>query len=251
MYATFANNPIWFSDPMGDTVTYNGLRERIDVTWARVRSKEFRAKFRQLKNDTRTWNFNSTIPEGLGLTGGGIGVFKDLRNGEEIPESEYTFNIYYNRDANANAPEYGLSRLHYLFEETYHVTEYLNGAYEAGINDRGFIGTKDKVNSEIDANVWAARNAPGGSLYGSNSGKIRNSRGAIAPPGSLRTRSYKSVILQNQNNREVLKVILFGSWTAHYRGKVRVKTGEKDPNGLDLTLIESFDHSKELPGIQK
>lgn len=245
--ATFANNPIWFSDPLGDTVRYAGFKERLQVGFARLASKEFRNNFNTLKRDINTWTYSSGVPSSLSEAGAGGGGIELTDYG--LNRSGDKFTIHYN-DRSNNASEYGLSRWHYLFEETYHATDYLAGTNGLGINQTGFIGGGDKINSEIDANVWAARNAPGGSNNGRNSGNIENSNGS-APPGALTTPSYRSIILKNQNNRDVLNTILFSDWTAHYRGTIRVPTGEVDQNGLQLTKPIRFDEKRQLSGVQK
>lgn len=58
-YATFANNPIIYTDPFGDTVKYKGLRERIDVGAKRLFDRKFNADFKDKKSQLNTYTYQN------------------------------------------------------------------------------------------------------------------------------------------------------------------------------------------------
>jgi hypothetical protein len=49
-YACFANNPIWYCDPDGDTVRYGGFGDWVNSTLGRIFNREFSDKFKEWKN---------------------------------------------------------------------------------------------------------------------------------------------------------------------------------------------------------
>jgi RHS repeat-associated protein len=60
VYACFANNPIVFTDPNGDTVKYNSLRDRVYVGITRLFNKQFNKDFKQLKKSEEAYIFKGS-----------------------------------------------------------------------------------------------------------------------------------------------------------------------------------------------
>jgi hypothetical protein len=56
-YACFANNPVWFTDPMGDEVDYETKQDKRNVRREKRHNKEFREKFKAWKNSDEKFTF--------------------------------------------------------------------------------------------------------------------------------------------------------------------------------------------------
>jgi hypothetical protein len=164
-YSCFRNNPIWFSDPMGDTVKYSGLKEIVQVGLSRIFSSSFREKFNTLKKSTNTYTFKN-IGKGSGTQGENLGRI------EQDGDKKNHFNIKYTlKNANwfkSGKNQFGLSKKHALFEETYHAWDFETGLSGLSVvSDSRFgnvIGGENKeilMNAEGRAWLWTVNNTRG------------------------------------------------------------------------------------------
>jgi hypothetical protein len=73
-YATFANNPIWFSDPLGDTLKFKGsigfrIAAKINFALLSIFSKTSRDRIKNLKESKYTFTVKKVSVEDIYKTG--------------------------------------------------------------------------------------------------------------------------------------------------------------------------------------
>ncbi len=155
-YATFANNPIYYTDVLGDTVGYSGLRERFNVFVGRISSKEFRKEFNVLKESKNTYIYNNT--RSTGEEGGKVTKTDENAGGDNI------FRIDYSTRSIGTKNALGLSRYHALFEETYHSSDFDQKRSGLIIDNvtRELSAPTNVIRQISEAKAWifAARNTP-------------------------------------------------------------------------------------------
>jgi RHS repeat-associated protein len=118
VYASMQGNPIKYNDPLGDTVRYASFKDRVNVGLSRLRSKAFRQEFRALKNDVDVFTYRDNEISAANSNAGGVYLKKVNANNKEFDLT------YSTKDADRFAPV-GKGRLHGLFEETFHASDYL------------------------------------------------------------------------------------------------------------------------------
>jgi len=197
-YAAFGNNPILFTDPLGDLVGYSGFRDRVNTGIGWIFSKGFRKEFNLLKDDTKnTWIFtrNSNKSENLGFISQG--------------KNEHEFLINYSTKSNDRAIKglepNGESSLTTMFEETRHATNFLTGqtagVYEINTNSR--LTNFNSLPDEVDAHKFAAQNDP----------FIRNSMNLVNYQGYDRV-LFKTTIQSSIRKADdaTIETILYDGW---------------------------------------
>ena len=216
-YTCFNDNPISFNDFFGDTVRFHSFKERKDVFFARLFSKEFRKEYASLQKSTKIYSYQRID------NGGNITVEDATATGYP---TKYT--IHYSRISN---DFYGRAPLHALFEETFHAVDFelkrsssqiffdeISGSYR--------IGHKSSDKSH-EARAWqfAALNAP-----------FYNKRPLITTENGIKVYVYNSLISQirnlpTQNDIQSIETLLYGSFTSYLRlMNQTVKTAIKTPN---------------------
>lgn len=155
VYACFDDNPIWHNDPNGDIVKYKGLREFLNVTFARLSSKAFNKEFKVLKKSKDVYTYNNTLERGG--DGGDVTQTAAHRDGHNDFRIDYTTRGEGTRNA------VGHSRYSALFEETYHSSDYIKGTSGLIINEIGQIASPDLGTQQVSegrAWIFSARYAP-------------------------------------------------------------------------------------------
>ena len=145
-YATFANNPIMYTDVKGDTVEYNSFRDRVKVGVSSILSKDFRADLKELKKSDETFVFNGS------------------KSGEGGHFSTDGDKLYINYTFNSTDSDLGSGRATSLFHETEHGIQFEHG--EIGFINRGggwsTLGLD--ITDELGA-MHAQTKAPGSRKY--------------------------------------------------------------------------------------
>ena len=123
-YVTFANNPIWFSDPFGDTVKFvsnvdeqfvNNLLDKESDMY----SRKFAKKFKRLQGSEKTYLFESINPGSKHKDGH---VYADAKN-KNLVHVKFT----QGGTSQVNNPLNGFGEYRALFEETFHAWEHDKG----------------------------------------------------------------------------------------------------------------------------
>jgi len=121
-FVTFANNPIWFNDPLGDIVKYSSFKDRFKVALGRISSKEFNKSFKELKVSEETYIFKGSKRD-----------LEDATNTDDIKKRLDGYittdgkNILINYLFDSRQPEAGSGKLTSLFHETEHGVQFEHG----------------------------------------------------------------------------------------------------------------------------
>jgi hypothetical protein len=129
VYACFNNNPIWFSDPLGDSVKYNSLLDRVIVSLARL-SRNFNKDFKILKASEETYVYNKTN--------------EPASSGETTTDGK---RVYINYSLKKPTKSSGENRFSTLFHETKHGIQFEYGEIGFRYN---FVDNKWESNSSYD-----------------------------------------------------------------------------------------------------
>src|SRR5690554_1908657 len=156
-YATFANNPVLYSDLLGDTVEYANFKSRIMTTIGRFAgNNSFREGFKEMKKSDKTFVFNyEGRAEG---NGDGGSVMQDCR-----VEDTYVLNWTLKSKQDAS----GSMTFASLWEESFHIDDTLGGKIWGGTNNStmsfnhnsSMLMHQPMDFSETDAWIWRADNA--------------------------------------------------------------------------------------------
>lgn len=123
-YAAFANNPIWFSDPLGDTTQFATHDDFKDVLTNSILRTDYAKKINDLRKSPKTYKFESVpYSENNGIKGG--------KTTSESGDPNL-INIFYTNGDNPmnNNSGIGMGPNNSLWEETYHAWDYNNGGLD-------------------------------------------------------------------------------------------------------------------------
>ncbi len=201
-YASFANNPIWYTDILGDVVDYKTNSDKKNVekytnkteirrgflglgALKERRNKNYSSEFANIVKDlhsrTETYVFqennNITNPKGNKIDG-------------KFSYDGTNFNIEYS----AGSPEFGGGLSGVLFEETFHAKQFTQGKFTFENHGNGFEPGQLDANDEVEAKRFAIT-APGyRSTFNGSSGSASTQLGFIA----------------KSRNAEAIKFLIYG-----------------------------------------
>ncbi|MGV3636516.1 MAG: hypothetical protein ACO1NQ_02600 [Flavobacteriales bacterium] len=66
----FANNPIFYSDPLGDTVKYDRFRDKVNSFFSRMFSSSYRDQFNTWKNSDEVYTIGKRAGSPSLISGG-------------------------------------------------------------------------------------------------------------------------------------------------------------------------------------
>jgi RHS repeat-associated protein len=162
-----AGNPVILVDPDGKKIEYAGIKEYLHVLRSRISSKEFRREFKILKNDKHTYKYKSYKWGELQDKDGASGQI-ELMSSETNSDGDQinSFEIQYELSDRHYGDGVGRSKLHGLFEETFHAADYAadrstSQLTSADSKGRVFLGhQRGDMNHEARAWNFAANYAP-------------------------------------------------------------------------------------------
>jgi RHS repeat-associated protein len=165
-YATFTNNPIWFTDVLGDTVRYSSLKDRVNVGIGKMFSKDYKKEVQGLEASLDVFEFKKVKQGSIGGNDHGQIELLSQRKDDVGNVTSNVFQIQYEKSDPTYGDGVGRSPYHGLFEETFHAGDYDQNRSTSGLTKpdgtgRVFIGhAAGDRNHEARAWNFAANNAP-------------------------------------------------------------------------------------------